>query len=240
MSRPTPLGPTPASGSETGMASRTGAHAPGASAMKDEIRRVSIDLLVRHGYQGFRFRDVAEMLGTTRANIHHHYGNKANLCEEVFVEYVETLLTAWEANWRSDKPFADKVLGTMEANRERYLRYNPGGVTNHPWSVITRMRLEREIIGPRARRSLARFSLVLEDLVKAGLERAVARGELSQDIPRGEIALQLVVIADSAGAITQDGTGFQRLEQAYRSFSRIVQHAYAGPATEAMTGRRAS
>jgi len=40
--------------------------------MKDEIGRVAIDLLIQHGYQGFRFRDVAELLGTTRTNIHRH------------------------------------------------------------------------------------------------------------------------------------------------------------------------
>lgn len=194
--------------------------------MKDEIRSVATELLLRHGYQGFRFRDVAEQLNTTRANIHHHYGNKLNLCEEVVVEYIEQTLLNWEENWKSSKTFAEKIQGMMESNRQRYLRQNPTTATSHPWSLIGRMRLERDQIGPRARQALQDFGTTLENLVIGGIDMAVANGELSSDVPRGDIALQLVAIADSAGPITQDGGSFARLEQLYQSFSRIVHHAY--------------
>ncbi len=196
--------------------------------MKEEIKTVSRELLLRHGYQGFRFRDVAEMLNTTRANIHHHYGNKLNLCEEVVVEYVEQTLENWATNWHSSKSFAEKIEGMMESNRQRYLRYNPTGKTANPWSLIGRMRLERDLIGPRARQALSDFGVSLDRMVVAGIEQAVRNGELSDAIPRSDIALQLVAIADSAGPITQDGGSFDRLEQLYLSFSRIVHHAY-GP-----------
>jgi hypothetical protein len=102
------------------------------------------------------------------------------------------------------------------------------GTTANPWSLIGRMRLEREVIGPRARKSLADFGVVLDNLVKAGIDKAVAAGELTDDIPHDDIALQLVAIANSAGPITQDGGNFDRREQLYRSFSRIVHHAYGG------------
>ena len=194
--------------------------------MKDEIKSVSLELLLRHGFQGFRFRDVAEMLNTTRANIHHHYGNKLNLCEEVIVDYVAETLANWETNWRSGKSFADKIEGMMESNRQRYLRYNPTGKTANPWSLIGRMRLEGDVIGPRASAALADFGVRLDNLIKAGIDQAIAAGELSKEIPRDDIALQLVAIANSAGPITQDGGNFDRLQQLYRSFNRIVHHAY--------------
>jgi len=194
--------------------------------MKDEIRRATVVLLLRHGYQGLRFRDMAEMLDTTRANIHHHYGNKLNLCEEVIVEYVEKTLEVWSENWLSDRTLAQKIDGMMESNRQRYLTYNPTGKTAHPWSLIGRMRLERDLIGPRARQALTDFGITLEGLVKDGIGRAIAAGELSEAAPRDDIALQLVAIADSAGPITQDGGDFSRLEQLYRSVNRIVHHAY--------------
>lgn len=194
--------------------------------MKDEIKSVSLELLLRHGFQGFRFRDVAELLNTTRANIHHHYGNKLNLCEEVIVDYVAETLANWETNWRSEKSFAEKIEGMMESNRQRYLRYNPTGKTANPWSLIGRMRLEGDVIGPRASAALADFGVRLDNLIKAGIDQAVATGELSKDIPRDDIALQLVAIANSAGPITQDGGNFDRLQQLYRSFNRIVHHAY--------------
>lgn len=194
--------------------------------MKNQIKELTVELLTRHGYQGFRFRDVADRLQTTRANVHYYYGSKLNLCEEVIVDYVHETLINWEENWKSDKSFEQKVRGMMESNRQRYLRYNPTGTTGHPWSLIGRMRMERDEIGPRARTALAEFGVVLENLVIAGLERAVREGELSAEAPIQDIALQLVAIANSAGPITQDGGSFDRLEQLYLSFARIVNHAY--------------
>lgn len=194
--------------------------------MKDEIKTVSTELLIRNGYQGFRFRDVAQLLKTTRANVHYYYGNKLNLAEEVIVDYVDETLENWQANWQSDATLESKIHGMMESNRQRYLRYNPTGATGNPWSLIGRMRLERDVIGPKARQALADFGVALENLVIAGIDQAVTKGELSDDIPRADIALQLVAIANSAGPITQDGGNFDRLEQLYRSFSRVVHHAY--------------
>ncbi len=167
-----------------------------------------------------------QALGVTRANIHHHYGNKLNLCEEVIVEYVDRTLEAWTANWTGDSTLFEKVEGMMESNRKRYLQFNPTGRTAHPWSLIGRMRLESNVIGPRAREALANFASELNRLVIAGVEQAVVNGELSADAPRADIALQLVAIADSAGWITQDGGDFSRLEQLYRSVIRIVDNAY--------------
>jgi AcrR family transcriptional regulator len=203
--------------------SETGSN--GTGSVKDEIRRVSLDLLVRHGYQGFRFRDVAEALGTTRANIHHHYGSKQNLCDEVVVAYVDLILARWEANWRGEASFLDKIEGMIEVNRQRYRHYNPTGETAEPWSIITRMRLDGDVIGPQARAALARFTTSLQAVVLAGVDQAVMRGELAPDLPREDIALQLVAIADGAGVVTQGGS-FGRLERLYRSFGRIVHDAY--------------
>lgn len=194
--------------------------------MREDIKNISTELLIRHGYQGFRFRDIASALDTTRANIHYYFGNKLNLAEEVIVDYVEKTLEGWTANWRSEASFADKIVGMMESNRQRYLRYNPAGNTGNPWSLINRMRLERNVIGPKARKSLADFAVALDALVIEGIEEAIRRGELSEATPRSDVALQLVSIANSAGAITQDTGSFDRLEQLYRAFSRVIHHAY--------------
>lgn len=198
------------------------------SNMRDEVKRVAIELLLRHGYQGLRFRDIADRLGTSRANIHHHFGNKLNLCEEVIIDYVSSTLESWEANWCGPKTLEAKIEGMMEANRARYLEFNPTGHTAHPWSLIGRMRLERETISPRARQALVDFGVTLDRLVLTGVSQAIKTGELVPDAPREAIALQLVAVADSAGFITQDGGDFRRLEKLYRSISFIVREAY-GP-----------
>jgi len=199
---------------------------PTGSIMKDQIKHVTVGLLLQYGYQGLRFRDIAQALSITRANIHHHYGNKLNLCEEVVAEYVEDTLANWTINWGGQGTLAEKIEGSMEANRARYLAYNPTGRTANPWSLIGRMRLERDIIGPRARQALVNFGVTLDRLVLHGVSEAIEMGELVQGAPREAIALQIVAVADSAGFITQDGGDFRRLEQLYRSITLVVHQAY--------------
>lgn len=199
------------------------------SSLKDSIADLSVELLVRHGYQGFRFQDLADRLGATRAAIHYHFGNKQKLVDEVVVTYIASLLATWQRNWAGEARFADKIIGMMEANRDRYLVFNPTRVTCHPWSLIGRMRVDRDQLGPEAHAALDGFGVTLERFITEAVDQAVARGEFSPDIPREDVALQLVAIADSAGAITQDGGSFARLEKVYRSFARLLEHAYGTP-----------
>ena len=46
---------------------------------RERIRHVAEELYVLNGHDGFSFGDVAAAVGTTRANIHHHFGNKQRL-----------------------------------------------------------------------------------------------------------------------------------------------------------------
>ena len=51
---------------------------------------LALDLLVRHGYSGMSFADIANAAGITRANVRFHFDGKAGL--EVLADYVaETL-----------------------------------------------------------------------------------------------------------------------------------------------------
>ncbi len=194
--------------------------------LRDRIREVATEVLIRNGYQGFRFRDVAAALDTTRTNVHYHFGGKESLCDEVVVAYVEETSRRFERIWTARGPLTDKILGTMESNRSRYLKYNPGADTARPWSLIARMRLERDQIGDKARNALANFSVDLERLITQGIEAAIGAGELRADAPVEDIALQLVAIINSADPITQDAGSFDRLETLYRGLARIVLHAY--------------
>lgn len=194
--------------------------------MRERIKQVATDLLIRDGYQGFRFQDVADALDTTRTNLHYHFGNKEALCEEVIVDYVDRTYDRFERIWTDEDTLEGRILGMMEYNRERYLQHNPKGNTAHPWSLIARMRLEHGLISPRAREALSEFSRRLESLVTAGIGRAIRNRELRPDAPAQDLALQLVAIANSANPITQDAGSFDRLEQLYRAFARTVSHAY--------------
>lgn len=196
--------------------------------MRDEIKKVATKLVTRHGYRGFQFRGIAERLNTTRANIHYYFGSKQRLVDEVVCDYVRITLDQLEKIWQDDAlSLKDKIDCMMELNRERYLRYNPSGKTGYRWSLLAQARLDRELVGEDARQITTEFGLRLDRLVRKGIEDAVSRGELAPETPVGDVALQLVAIANTADPITQDSGSFKRLEHLYRAFARLLFHAYA-------------
>lgn len=194
--------------------------------MRSRIKEVAAELLIRHGYQGLRFQDIADHLETARNNVHFHFATKEVLSEEVIVDCIDESIRRAERIWQSAGSLEDKILGMMESTRELYLQHNPTGSTARPWSLIARMRLDRELITPKARDTLAYFGSVLERLVTQGIEAAIRSQELRADAPVRDIALQLLAIANSAEPITQEGGSFKQLEQLFRGFARLVSRAY--------------
>ncbi|GAC1327361.1 MAG: TetR/AcrR family transcriptional regulator [Beijerinckiaceae bacterium] len=195
--------------------------------MREKIKEAARDLLIVHGYQGLRFKDIAERLNITRGNIHYHFGTKSNLVDEVIATYIEQTTAEMGGVWCSDQSYGDKVVATMELNHRRYLRFNKndekGGA---PWSLISRMRLEANLLPPQARGHLRAFSRSIEAFVAEAIAQAQANGEIASDAPVRDIAVQIVSIIDSAGPITQDAGSFARLEHLYLAHMRVIAHAY--------------
>jgi AcrR family transcriptional regulator len=54
---------------------------------RDRIKAVAAELYVPRGHDGFSFGDIARAIGTTRANIHHHFGSKRQLTEELIEDF---------------------------------------------------------------------------------------------------------------------------------------------------------
>jgi TetR/AcrR family transcriptional repressor of nem operon len=195
--------------------------------MRDQIKDLALELLIKHGYRGVSFGDLADALKTTRANIHYHFGNKEGLVEQVLEEYVDVTSTQLHSIWtESDVSLFDKIDSTVEYSRKRYLKFNPRGHAGHPWSLISRMRQDSDALTPRGREALQRFGKNLFASIVFAIEDAKDRGEFDTSMPTDDIALQLVSIANSAGPITQDAGNFDRLEQLYLAFARIITHAY--------------
>lgn len=196
--------------------------------MRERIKTLTVELLVRHGCRGLRFADIADALATTRATVHYHFGNKERLIEEVVEDYVAGTLERFRLTWESaGLTLVERIQGTIAFNRERYARFNAAGAGGgRAWSLIARMRLERDLLSPSARRALDRFGTELEAMVMAAVAAAKAAGELTAEAPVEDIARQLVAIANSSGSITVDAGTFDVLEHLYLGFSRIVEHAY--------------
>lgn len=196
--------------------------------MRDRIKAVATDLLIRHGYRGMSFGDIAPVLETTRANIHYHFGNKQKLLEEVLEDYVDNASAHFRRIWTDEsRSFEEKVEATIAFNRKRYAKFNTGRTRGRPWSLIARMRNDNNVIGEYANKALNRFARELSTYITEATAAAVRGGEFKADAPVEDIAVLLVSIANSAGPITQDAGNFERLAELYRAFLRTVEAAYA-------------
>ncbi|MBN8993638.1 MAG: TetR/AcrR family transcriptional regulator [Rhizobiales bacterium] len=195
--------------------------------MRDQIKALAKDLLIQRGYRGVSFGDLASALNTTRANIHYHFGNKQKLVSEVLNDYIKATLAEQKHVWGDPGArLVDRIGRTVEYSHRRYAKYNPPGKSGHPWSLIARMRQDSDALTPKDRASLRRFGEELHGLIVAAIEDAKARGEFVATMPVQDVALQLVGVANSAGPITQDAGNFDRLEQLYMGFARIIAQAF--------------
>lgn len=60
--------------------------------MKEEIITTARRQLAEGGYSALSFAELANTHETTRANLHHHFGNKHGLAESALASYVEEAL----------------------------------------------------------------------------------------------------------------------------------------------------
>jgi TetR/AcrR family transcriptional repressor of nem operon len=195
--------------------------------MRSKIKTVTVELLIRHGYRGLRFGDIADRLDITRANVHYHFGTKHKLVEEVIEDYMREAMDGMRGIWSDERAsLEDKIRNTMEFNRTRYRKFNQRGTGAKPWSLITRMRLERDLLTARTNARMRDFVADLGTLVTTAIELAKDKGELRPDAPADDIALQLVFIINSAGSVTQDSGSFDGLERLYLAFAHVISHAY--------------
>ena len=199
--------------------------------MRRQIKALARDLLIERGYRGVSFGDIATALDTTRANIHYHFGNKHMLVEEVLEDYVEETLDGLNDRLPAGRPAADRQdrggrrdqpppAPEIQSDRQGHRAVEP----DRPHAPGQR---GADAEGTRGARTL-----------RAGARRRASpppsapratRASSSRSMPVEDVALQLVSIANSAGPITQDAGDFDRLEQLYLAFGRIVQHAYGKP-----------
>ena len=185
------------------------------------IKRVAGDLLVRHGYRGMGYAEIAAQLGITRANIHYHFGTKAALIDEVLADYVAATLVSLQEIWSDDgKTLPRKLEQMLLFSRRRYERFNAKGEPVRPWSLISRMRQDQELLSDAGRTRLAQFSADLRRVFHDALSRAAAGGEMRGDVAAATTLL--VAIADSAAPITIAEGGFPGLEAAYDAFAKLA------------------
>lgn len=191
---------------------------------RQAIKDIALDLLVRNGYRGASFGDIAEELGITRANIHYHFGGKQALVEEVLEDYVQVTLVALRQVWATENSgIGDKIEAMIGVSRKRFQHFNAAGESGQPWSLISRLRQDADLLSAKGRQMLDHFGSELLAIFAAALATAAERGELASNAQAGDAALILAAIADNAAPITLTEGGFERLETIYRGLKRMIE-----------------
>src|SRR5437879_6239753 len=126
---------------------------------RDRIRHVAEELYVLRGHDGFSFGDIATAVGTTRANIHHHFGNKHRLMAELLDGFAADAEARIAHHWtRPGMSFAARMQAQCADLRAFYDRFNGEPQARNVWSPISRMRLDLPVLGALAIAALERVN----------------------------------------------------------------------------------
>ena len=185
--------------------------------IRDQIKRVTTELLVKHGFRGTNFRAIATRLKTTTTNIHYHFGNKSALVEEVVQDYVTDASRRQMLIWLDGSAsLSEKLRREAALNYQRYKKFNRGAHTNRPWSLIGRLRLEMDVLTSKSVAALASFTTDVRAHVRAAVHAAAEKNELRSEAPLDKLAGLLGSIVDSASVLSQDAKSFESSQSALR------------------------
>ena len=209
-----------AAGPEVGGPSKT-------AAMRDRIRAVAEDLYVLRGYGGFSFGDVADAVGTTRANIHHHFGSKQRLMAELIEGFAEDAERRISACWTAgDAALSERMQAQLEDLRRFYRRFNPAPGDRNVWSPLARVRLDLPVLGELGLRALERIDRAYDVQLRQAVTAAIRQGEMSPDTPVEDVARILRVTLLSCAPMTQDSGSFAEVEELFAALQRLVMAAW--------------
>jgi AcrR family transcriptional regulator len=199
--------------------------APGS--MRDQVKQVAKNLYVLRGFSGFSFGDIAAAVGTTRANIHHHYGSKGKLVGELIADFVNDAESRIASHWTDDDVRLTERLRLQLADlRAFYTKYNPSPGDRNVWSPLSRIRLDLLVLGDIASKALERSDQIYDAALKEAVKRAIAAGELTPETPVADVARLLRVTILSCAPMTQDTGSFRELEKLFGALERTILAAW--------------
>ena len=93
--------------------------------MKTRIKQAARDLFIQRGLADVSYGDIAEVVNTTRANLHYHFGNKNALIEAVFQEIFDSLEEQFQEVWAKPGLTLGQRIGlTAEDCERRFYEFN--------------------------------------------------------------------------------------------------------------------
>jgi AcrR family transcriptional regulator len=200
---------------------------------RSRIKEIAAELYVLRGHDGFSFGDIAAAIGTTRANIHHHFGNKRQLMEELIADFAADAETRIKRVWTGgDTGFFDRLAMQLKDLRNFYERFNSETGARNVWSPLSRLRHDLPVLGEPAAHALERVNRVYDESLRRAINKAVEAGELSADTLKDELVHMLRVTLLTSQPMTQDTGSFEEVIRTFAALEAIIRAAW-GNAAEA-------
>lgn len=205
---------------------------------RERIKDVAGELYVLRGHDGFSFGDVADAIGTTRANIHHHFGNKRQLMSELVDGFVADAGLRIRRIWvGTPGSFADRLEANVADLRRFHDHFNPRPGDRNVWSPLSRIRLDLPVLDRLGTRALERIDRLYDDCIRRAVREAIAAGEFASDTSVDDVAQLVRFALLSAAPMTQDGGGFEEVERLFTALERTLLVAWGRRARQARRRR---
>lgn len=195
--------------------------------MRDKIKSAAVDLITRRGYHAVTFREIAQTVKTTRANLHYHFGSKDKLIEEVLADYAAGTVEFYRTTFTTPQiSLREKMQRIRDFLKGRYSHFNPDGSTSNQWSLAARLRSDWEALSPEMKTLMRNFTAENEISVRIGVALAVSSGELREGTPQEDVSLMLVNNILYAANLTRDMQSFDRLTELWDATLDAIEGAY--------------
>jgi AcrR family transcriptional regulator len=207
--------------------------------MRQQILLVAEDFYVLRGYEGFSFAHIAEAVQTTRANIHHHFGDKLQLMGELIEKFASNAEQRIAHHWTgAGGSFVDRLDAQLDDLRVFYNRFNHTTGARNIWSPLSRLRLDLAVLGPLAGDALHRVDLAYDACLRKAVNDAINEGEFVLRTPVDDVSRVLRVMLLSCAPMTQDSGDFHQIEELFATMQRLIFAAW-GPSQQHATGSAA-
>jgi AcrR family transcriptional regulator len=194
---------------------------------RDRIKATAAELYVLRGHDGFSFADIASATGTTRANIHHHFGNKRQLMDELVEDISTNAQSRIERHWiAGEATFRDRLLLQLKDLQTYYDRFNPSPQDRNVWSPLSRLRHDLTVLGEPAARALEKVNRTYDQALEHAVQAAILAGEFNPDAPIGAIVRVLRVTLLSCPPMTQDSGSFSEIEALFAAIEESILGAW--------------
>lgn len=198
--------------------------------MRQQVLLVAEDFYVLCGYDGFSFAHIAQSVQTTRANIHHHFGDKRQLMAELIEKFASDAERRILHHWiEGDASFSARMRSQLDDLRVFHRRFNPAPGSRNVWSPLSRLRLDLPVLGAMATGALHRVDQAYERSLSAAVRAAQGRGELATATSTDDVSRVLRMMLLSCAPMTQDTGDFSQIELLFASMERMIVAASNAP-----------